>query len=475
MAGKRLYSLDENYFNSIDSEDKAYWLGFIFADGCISVSEGIERIFSIRLSVRDIMHLEKFKVYIKTNKPIGVLKAYKTELNPNNKQITKMKMNCGAARFGFNFALAKKKEAFDKKEKIPNSIELHRELNKIKGTDELSWAYKVSKCSFQEALRDCDKAFDNFFRRCKQKIEGKKGFPKFKSKKNDKQSFRLTGSIKVADGFIQLPRQGKVKLFEKDYLPKNAKILSATISKRAGKWFVSIQVEENSKEIIGTNDSVVGVDLGIKTLATCSDGIVYENPKALKNNLKRLKRKSKQLSRKEKGSKNREKAKHKLAKLHYKISNIRKDALHKATSAIVNENQVIVLETLNVSGMIKNRKLSKAISDVGFYEFRRQIEYKANWYGRKVIFVNTFYPSSKLCSNCGWKNENLTLTDRVFECKVCNNIIDRDMNAAINLKQWYTGSSLGIDASEDRSSSSLGLISLSLKEESNIKSNFRFL
>lgn len=398
-----------------------------------------------------------------------MLRAYKTELNPNNQQITKMKMNCGAARWAFNFALNKKKKAFEKKEKIPNNIELHRELNKLKGTDELLWGYEVSKCSFQEALRDCDKAFDNFFRWCKQNTK-EKGFPKFKSKKNDKQSFRLTGSIHVLNGFIQLPRLGKIKLFEKDYLPKDAKILSATISKRSGKWFVSLQVEEESKETAAKTNSVVGVDLGIKTLATCSDGVIYENPKAFKTNIKKLKRQSRQLSRKRIGSKNREKAKQRLAKLHYRISNIRKDALHKITSQIINENQVIVLEDLKVSNMLKNHKLAQAISDVGFYEFRRQIEYKAKWYGKQVVFVNTFYPSSKLCSSCGWKNINLTLTDRIFECKVCDNKICRDFNAAKNLENFYRDSLSRIDASEDGSSSNLGLVSLSLKEESNLKS-----
>ena len=273
-----------------------------------------------------------------------MLRAYKTELDKNNVQQTKLQQHVGCARFAFNWALAKKKEAFDKKEKIPNAIELHRELNKLKKSD-FSWMYETSKAAPQEALRDCDKAFDNFFRRCKHKTRGKKGFPKFKSKKNDKQSFRLTGSIHVLDGFIQLPRLGKIKLFEKDYLPKDAKILSATVSKHAGKWFVSIQVEEEPVQSAQVTNSVVGVDLGIKTLATCSDGVIYENPKALRNNLKKLKRKSKQLFRKVKGSKNREKAKQNLAKLHYRISNIRKDALHKATSAIVNENQVVVLET----------------------------------------------------------------------------------------------------------------------------------
>ena len=271
------------------------------------------------------------------------------------------------------------------------------------------------------------------------------------------------------------PRLGKIKLFEKNYLPEETKILSATISKRAGKWFVSIQVEEEPKEGLLTTKTVVGVDLGIKTLATCSDGVIYENPKALRSSLRKLKRKSKQLSRKQKDSKNREKAKQKLAKLHYRISNIRKDCLHKTTSATVNENQVIVLEDLKVSNMMKNHKLAQAISDVGMYEFRRQIEYKASWYGKQVIFVNTFYPSSKMCSSCGWKNKNLKLSDRIFICQECGNSIDRDYNASFNLKQFYTGSLSVINACGDRSSEKEISPSLSLKQESNEESSFRFL
>lgn len=403
-----------------------------------------------------------------------MLRAYKTQLDVNNAQQTKLQQHVGCARFAFNWALAKKKEAFDKKEKIPNAIELHRELNKLKKSD-FPWMYETSKAAPQEALRDCDKAFDNFFRKCKQKTKGKKGFPKFKSKKNDKQSFRLTGSIHVLDGFIQLPRLGKIKLFEKDYLPKDEKILSATISKRANRWFVSLQVEEGDSKSQIENGSVVGVDLGIKTLATCSDGVIYENPKALRNNLKRLKRKSRQLSRKQKGSKNREKAKQKLAKLHYKISNVRKDALHKATSAIVNENQVIVLEDLNVSGVIKNRKLSRAISDVGMFEFRRQIEYKVKWQSKLLIIADRFYPSSKM----DWKskkiNKDLTLKDRVIYHED-GTMTDRDLNAAINLEHYYyTLSSREIYACGDGSSKKEISFSPSVKQESNKESSFRFL
>lgn len=385
-----------------------------------------------------------------------ILRAYKSQLDVNNKQQTLLLQHIGCARWAFNWGLNIKKEAFEKKKKIPSAIDLHRELNKLKKTD-IPWMYNSSKAAPQEALRDCDKAFQNFFREIKKKNK-KVGFPKFKSKKNDKQSFRLTGTIKVLDGYIQLPRLGKIKLFEKDYLPKDSKILSATISKRADRWFVSIQVEEEYKEESQGNGTV-GVDLGIKILATCSDGTTYENPKSLKKNLKKLKRKQRQISRKKKGSKNREKAKNKLNKLHYRISNIRKDCLHKATSKIINDNQVIILEDLRISNMMKNHKLAQAISDVGMYEFKRQIDYKSIWNRRLVIYADQYFPSSKQCSCCGHKKDKLGLDERTYSCSNCGMNMDRDYNAAKNLEQLYTGSSLGIHAFGDGSSSSESLVS----------------
>lgn len=399
-----------------------------------------------------------------------ILKAYRIQCYPNNVQKTLFRKNFGASRFAFNFALERKKAAFDKKERIPNAIELHRELNKLKGTDELPWAYEVSKCSFQEALRDCDKAFNNFFIHCKKKVKGKRGFPKFKSKKNDKQSFRLNGSISIEDGYCWLPRIGKIKLSENDYFADDSKILSATISKKADKWFVSFQVKQHIQELPKL-DKIVGVDLGVKTLATSSDGNVFENPKALSKNLKKLKRQQRQLSRKTKGSKNREKAKQKVARLHYRIGNIRKDVLHKATTKLIRENQTIVLEDLNVSGMVKNHCLARAVNDAGMFEFRRMLEYKARWYGREIQYADTFYPSSKTCSNCGWKNDNLKLSDRTFKCQICNHELDRDLNAALNLKKLYTASSAGIYALGDGSSdcSVTNDFSPSLKKESNGK------
>ena len=376
-----------------------------------------------------------------------IYKSYKVELDPTNVQITNMKKNIGAARFAYNWGLKKKQETYEQKIKTPSAIDLHRELNVLKKTD-ITWAYECSKCSFQEALRDLDSAFNRFFSNCKKGIKGKKGFPKFKSKKNDKQSFRLTGSISVNEGRIGLPRIGKVKLKETDYITKDCKITQATVSKKAGKWFVSILTEAEHKQL-PLNTKVVGVDLGIKTLATCSDGTTFENPKALKKNLDRLKFQQRKLSKKIKNSKNYEKQKLKVQKIHYRISNIRNDSLHKATSKIISDNQVIVLEDLKVSNMMKNHKLAQALSDVSFYEFRRQLEYKAKWNNRQVIFVDTFFPSSKLCSICGSKKENLKLTDRTYKCDNCGLEMDRDLNAAKNLEQFYTVSSTGINACGD--------------------------
>jgi putative transposase len=231
-----------------------------------------------------------------------------------------------------------------------------------------------------------------------------------------------------------------LRLHEHGYIPMTAKILSATVSEQAGRWFVSVQVEESAPDPIKATGPVIGIDLGIKALATVSNGIVIENPKALRSHLKKLGRASRQHSRKAKGSKNRQKATRKLARLHAHIGNIRKDALHKATSQIVMKTKspavrpaVIVLEDLNVSGMLKNRRLSRAIADVGWYEFRRQVEYKAEQAGVLVTFVSRWEPSSKTCSSCRTVREELHLSERVFVCHACGLVIDRDVNASYNL------------------------------------------
>lgn len=366
-----------------------------------------------------------------------ITRGYKTELDLNNKQRTACLQHAGTARYAFNWGLAKKIEAYKKGEKVPTAIDLHRELNKLKQT-ELSWMYSVSKCAPQEALRNVDRAYDNFFRKVKLKKQGKHkgklGFPKFKSKKKGIGSFRFTtGAIKVFPDAIQLPRLGKLRLKEHDYLPTDAHILSVTISEQAGRWFVSVQVEEERQEPVHTATTAIGIDLGIKTLATLSDAKPFENPRALKHQLKKLKRLQRAHSRKRKGSKNREKSRLKLAKLHARITHIRKDTLHKFTTHVCKNHAYVAIENLHVAGMLKNHHIAQAISDASMGEIKRQLQYKAEKFGTRLVVIDRFYPSSKTCSSCGWINENLDLSQRVFVCVECGYLADRDYNAAKNI------------------------------------------
>ena len=363
-------------------------------------------------------------------------RAYKVELDPNNKQKTLLIKHAGVARFTYNWGLARRIEEYQTTGKSSSAIDQHKQIVQMKKTEEFSWLREVSKCAPQEALRNLDRAYTNFFRRVK---KGEKpGFPKFKSRNRGLGSFTFSNdnTFHISSDKIQLPRIGKIKLKEKNYIPtKDIKVMSVTCSEMAGHWFVSVSCEiEIPNPDVGTE--VVGIDLGIKSLAITSDGRVFENPKALRNNLKKLARLQRKLSRQTVGSNNRKKTKTKLSRLYYKISNIRKDNLHKVTSAIVKAKtkpETIVIEGLNVIGMIKNRKLSQAISDVGFYEFRRQIEYKSKWGGVNVLVAPMFFPSSRLCNVCGNKNEELKLSDRVWVCENCETKLDRDLNAAINL------------------------------------------
>ena len=386
-----------------------------------------------------------------------IIKGYKVKLDLNNCQWTACAKHAGTARYAYNWGLARKIESYQKTGKSPNAIALHRELNQLKKT-ELSWMYEVSKCAPQEALRDLDVAFKNFFRRVKQ--GEKPGFPKFKSKKCGLGSVRLTGTIKVFEAHIQLPRLGLVRLTEKGYIPTSGiKILSATVSEKAGQWFVSVQAEQEVADPEPVTEAMIGIDLGIKTMATCSNGQTFKNPKALAAKTEQLKRWQKRLSRRKKGSRNREKARRKVAKLHAQIANIRRDALHKATSAIIAQKpRVVVIEDLNVSGMMANHKLARAISDVGMHEFKRQISYKAGWVGVEVIVADRFYPSSKTCSCCGSIKTNLSLSERVFHCEFCGFSLDRDLNAAINLSKLSTASSVGSNACGDGRLQSLGAV-----------------
>ncbi len=290
--------------------------------------------------------------------------------------------------------------------------------------------YEASKCAPQEALRDLHQAFKNFYRGLK---SGKKiGFPRFK-RRGVRDSFRLYGIIKFHERAIQLPRIGKIRIKEKRKSYYSGRILSVTVRRRANRWFVSVSVEEDILDPQPKRGAPVGVDLGVKTLATLSDGTTFANPRALGRRLRKLKQLHRFLSRKEKRSKNRERAKLRLAKMYLKIFNIRQDTIHKVTTNLAKSHSKVVIEDLLVSGMMRNRKLARAIADVGFYEFRRQLEYKCQWYGSELVVVSRTFPSSKMCSQCGHRKKELSLSEREYECEQCGLEIDRDLNAALNL------------------------------------------
>lgn len=367
-----------------------------------------------------------------------IQRAYKTELDPNNRQRTALLRHAGAARWAYNWGLRRKIEAYEAGEKSPTAIDLHRELNLLKKTPQdeggVPWMYETSKCAPQDALRNLDRAFDNFFRRCKSK-KGKPGFPRFKSRKRSIGSFSLNGNIRVFNDAVQLPRLGRLRLKERYYLPgSGVKIFKATVSEQAGRWFVSLQVEQEIPDPTTKDGEILGVDMGVKSLAVLSDGTVFDNPKALAASQKRLRMLQKRVSRRKKGGQNRRKAVRQVARQHYRVSCIRKDAIHKATSAIIARGPAAIgVETLNVAGMVKNRCLARAISDASMGEFHRQICYKAAWAGIPVAEADRWYPSSKTCSFCGHVKSDLSLGERTYACEACGADIDRDWNAARNL------------------------------------------
>jgi putative transposase len=354
------------------------------------------------------------------------MKSFKTELILNNKEVTKCKKHAGVSRHAWNWGLEQTQKALENKELIPSAITLHKRLvAEVKKVN--PWYYEVSKYAPQQALRNLETSW----KRCFKKISKQ---PKFK-KKEVKDSFYLEGKIQIQGNKIKLPNLGWIRTHEilPDILKGESGTANVTISEKAGKWFISYKTnhlpEKTEKKL-----DCVGVDLGIKALATLSDGTTFENPKIYRRNKKKLARCQKQLSRKKKGSSNRTKQKTKLQKIHYRIANLRKNAIHQITSYLTKNHSEIVLEDLNVSGMMKNHKLASAIADCGFYELRRQLEYKSAWYGCLLTFVDRFFPSSKICSSCGCKKEQLSLSERIFNCSDCGFQIDRDLNASINLK-----------------------------------------
>lgn len=372
-------------------------------------------------------------------------RGYRLELKLNKTQTTLCFKSAGVARFAYNWKLGQLIEKYEKSKiesngeivncNLGSAIDWHKEWVLLK--NELTWIREVSKCCGQESLRDLQVAIQRFFSK-------KSGYPKFK-KRGQKDSFTLDGQVFISSTYIQLPNIGKVKLKEKNYPCLNGKIklTNATVSRQADRWFVSFKMREDvelpklsSLETIEKSD-IIGVDLGINELGITSDGQTFKNERAYKNNLKKLKKYQRRLSRKVKGSKNRKKAVMKVAKLHMKISNIRKDSVHKLTTSLVKTKpKIIVIETLKPKNMSKNHKLAEAILDSAFGMVKETLKYKCSWNGIHLIQVHQFYASSKFCSCCGAKNNELTLDQREWTCGNCGTTHDRDVNAAKNL-QYY--------------------------------------
>jgi len=376
-----------------------------------------------------------------------ILRGYKVEVFLNNRQKTLFNKTVGCARFAYNWGLQKCIERYELEGKIYSAIDLHKEIVVMKHTEEYKWLQEVTKCSPQEALRDLEKAYKNFFRSVKNK-DGKFKLPTFHSKHSAKQSFRVTGSIHVFDKHIKFPTFGKVRMKESGYIPKDLHILSATMSKENNRYFISIQCSEDKdmSNIEVNRGEVIGVDLGIKDLMICSDGTVIENPKFLNKYEKKLKRTQRKISKKFQMNKNGntfvktkniEKLQKKLNNIWFRIKCLRNDYIHKATSNLVKTKpEMLVVEDLAVSNMIRNHHLAKSIQNAMFGEIYRQLEYKCKWNGIKFVTADKFYPSSKTCSKCGNIKEDLTLKDRTYVCPNCGNVIDRDLNASINLKNY---------------------------------------
>jgi putative transposase len=361
-----------------------------------------------------------------------ILRAYKYRIYPNKEQEILINKTIGCCRFVYNHYLHKRIEIYKFEQKSLSYVECANDMKKLK--DEYLWLKEVDSVSLQQTLKDLDQAYKNFFTRIK-KGEKELGFPKFKSKKNPKQSYRtmcINNNIQIVGNKIKIPKLGMVSFANSRLI--YGRIKQATISKTStDKYFVSILVEETIQEF-SKNDNAVGFDLGIKEFLITSDGEVVNNPKILYKYESKIAKLQRQLSRKTKGSNRYKKHSKKIAKLHEKIKNIRHDFLQKLSTQIVRENQSIFCEDLNVKGMAQNHKLAKAINDVSWSEFVRQIEYKSEWYGRTFHKIDRFYPSSQTCNICGYKNKDTkNLSVREWDCPECKTHHDRDCNAAINI------------------------------------------
>jgi len=367
-------------------------------------------------------------------------RTHKIALVVNNTQKTYLSRCAGTARFSYNWALSRSQEhyaAFTEDPTLPrpNQFSLRRELNAIK-REEFPWMLEVTKCAPQEAIRDLGRAFENFF-------SGRAKYPTFK-KKGLHDSFRVSsGFFKIEGKKIRLPHIGWIRMRECLRYPE-AKVVSVTISRKANRWYASVVCEvldTGRCAQVGAASSTIGIAVGVSEYV-CSDGCRHRLPRAYRRKERSLRRAQQTLSRRQRGSANYKKQRCKVAKIHAGIADIRGDWLHKLTSGIAVYNAVIVIEDLNVKGMVQNHHLAKSITDAAFGEFRRQLNYKTEELGHVLLVADRFYPSSKLCSVCGTKTKHLPLSMRHWICPACSSVHDRDLNAAYNLKAYAASSAV---------------------------------
>lgn len=367
-----------------------------------------------------------------------MLLAHRIALEPNKVQATSLARAAGTARFAYNWALAEWQRQYEACKTMPmlpkpNEAALRRQLNAIK-REQFPWMLAVSKNAPQMAIMQLGRAFQNFF-------AGRARYPTFRRKGRDDRFTLTNDQFRVEDRRIRIPRLGWIRM--REALRFAGRIVSAAVSRTADRWYVSITVDTAHLHLPpAENQGAVGVDLGVTRLATLSTGETFIGPKALGTLLDRLRRLSRSLSRKVKGSRNRVKAKLKLARLHARITHLRREGLHQLTTSLTRRFHTIGIEDLNVKGMLSNRHLARAIADMGFGELRRQLEYKTAWRGGQVVIVDRWYPSSKTCSSCGARLAQLELAVRHWTCPECAVLHDRDVNAAINLRNMAVSSTV---------------------------------
>ena len=380
-----------------------------------------------------------------------MIKTLKIKLKPNNKQKTKMFQFCSAKRFAYNWALAKQQENYKNGGKFINDNELRKEFTQLKKQEEYKWLYSISSNVTRQAIKDCCVAYKNFF-------TGKSKAPKFKSKKSDRPSFYVDGvKIKFTETHVKLEniatskKKNKqklnwIRLCEKNKIPIDCKYINPHIVYNGLEWFICVGIEvEDVKELPTTNEGI-GIDLGIKDLAVCSDENTYKNinkTQKIKKLEKKKRRLQRSISRKYLNNKKGDsycktsniiKSEKRLLKLNHRLTNIRQDYINKSTTEIIKRKpSFITIEDLNIKGMMKNKHLSKAVQQQKLYEFRKQLEYKCKWNNIELRIVDRYFPSSKLCHNCGQIKSDLKLSDRIYKCE-CGYVEDRDYNASLNLR-----------------------------------------